>query len=56
MTSRQSLKRAYEIEVFGEALYAMAAYLTRRPDHRRKWETLRQLEAQTRDQLLEVRC
>lgn len=51
MASRESLKRAYEIEVFGEAVYAMAAHLTRRPDHRRKWEALRQLEAQTRDQL-----
>jgi hypothetical protein len=55
MASRQSLKRAYDIEVFGEAVYAMAAHVTRRPDHRRKWEALRQLEAQTRDQLLEVR-
>lgn len=51
MASRQSLKRAYEIEVFGEAVCAMAASLARLPDHRRKWEALRQLEAQTRDQL-----
>ncbi len=51
MASRQGLKRAYEIEVFGEAVYAMAASLTRRPEHRRKWEALRQLEAQTRDRL-----
>jgi hypothetical protein len=51
MASRQSLKRAYGIEVFGEAVYAMAAHLTRRPDQRRKWEALRQLEAQTREQL-----
>ena len=55
MVSRQILKRAYEMEVFGEAVYAMAAHLTRQPDHRRKWEALRQLEAQTRDQLMEVR-
>ena len=54
MASRQSLKRAYDIEVFGEAVYTMAASLTRRPDHRRKWEALRQLEAQTRDQLRTV--
>ena len=51
MTSWQSLRRAYDIEVFGEAVYTAAASLTRRPDHRRKWEALRQLEAQTRDQL-----
>ena len=51
MASHQSLKRAYEGEVFGEAVYAMAARLTRQPDHRRKWEALRQLEAQTRDRL-----
>lgn len=51
MLSQQSLKRAYEIEVFGEAVYAMAAHLARRPEHRRKWEALRQLEAQTRDRL-----
>jgi hypothetical protein len=49
MISRQSLKRAYDIEVFGEAVYAMAAHLTRRPDQRRKREALRKLEAQTRD-------
>lgn len=54
MTSRQSVKRAYDIEVFGEAVYAMAARLARRPDRRRKWEALRQLEAQTRDQLRTV--
>lgn len=51
MASRQSLTRAYHIEVFGEAVYATAASLARRPEHRRKWEALRQLEAQTRDQL-----
>ncbi|MDE2058794.1 MAG: hypothetical protein KGL31_12890 [candidate division NC10 bacterium] len=51
MASRQSLKRAYDIEVFGEAVYAMAAHLAPRPDQRRKWEALRQLEAQTRDRL-----
>ena len=51
MAFRQSLRRAYDIEVFGEAVYTVAASLTRRPDHRRKWEALRQLEAQTRDQL-----
>jgi len=44
------------MEVFGEAMCAMAAHLTRQPEHRRKWEALRQLEAQARDQLLEVRC
>ncbi|PWB81405.1 MAG: hypothetical protein C3F08_02005 [Candidatus Methylomirabilota bacterium] len=51
MASRQSLKRAYGIEVFGEAVYATAARLARRPEHRRKWEALRQLEAQTGDRL-----
>lgn len=51
MASRRSLRRAYDIEVFGEAVYTVAASLARRPDHRRKWEALRQLEAQTKDQL-----
>jgi hypothetical protein len=47
MTERQyvmGLVRAHRSEVFGEAVYAMAARLTRHQDHRRKWEALTQLE------------
>ncbi|MEP7382339.1 MAG: hypothetical protein ABI910_11665 [Gemmatimonadota bacterium] len=45
------LERAYRGEVFGEAVYAMAARLTRDPDRRRKWKALAQLETLTKTRL-----
>jgi hypothetical protein len=41
--------KAYQGEVSGEALFGRMAVLTEDPDHRRKWETLRLLEARTRE-------
>ena len=45
------LRRAYRSEVFGEALYAMAARIAVNPAHRRKWEVLRDLEIRMKHQL-----
>jgi hypothetical protein len=41
--------KAYQGEVSGEALFGRMAVLTEDPDHSRKWEVLRLLEARTRD-------
>ena len=41
--------KAYQGEVSGEALFGRMAVLTEHPDHRRKWEVLRLLEARTRE-------
>ena len=54
MTERRyirRLKRAYRSEVFGEAVYTMAARVARHPDHRRKWDALGQLETRMKRQL-----
>ncbi len=42
------LRKAYGIEVQGEALFAAAARVSRNRDRRHKWETLRDLEAHTK--------
>jgi hypothetical protein len=47
----KKLKRAYRNELFGEALYAMAARVARHSGHRRKWEALRDLETRMKLQL-----
>lgn len=45
------LRRAHRGEVLGEAVYAMAARLTRNAARRRKWEALCRLETRTKLQL-----
>jgi hypothetical protein len=41
--------KAYRGEVSGETLFAAMAAITEDPEHRRKWEVLRLLEARTRE-------
>jgi hypothetical protein len=44
---RADLQRIHESEVYGAAVFATAARLTRNPEQKRKWLTLKALEAKT---------
>jgi hypothetical protein len=46
--------KAYQGEVSGEALFGGIGARTDDPDHRRKWEVLRVLEARTREACVEA--
>jgi hypothetical protein len=47
----RQLKRAYRSEVFGEAVYAMAARVARNAERRHKWQALCRLERRMERQL-----
>lgn len=49
---KEDLQRIHESEVFGMALFDMAARLSRNPTRRDKWLTLKALEEKTLDRYL----
>jgi hypothetical protein len=53
-TVAELVRKAHEGEVLGEALFSALAAATDDPDHRSKLESCARLEAQTRDQIVEL--
>lgn len=47
----KQLRKAYHLEVIGEAFYATAARLTKAPSRVAQWNTLMKLETQTRQRI-----